>query len=67
MNTEHGRRFAVITGGSSGIGHEFAKVCAAEGFEVLIVAEQRGGGGVAAGRRGGSYGAAGRSLNLRRQ
>jgi uncharacterized protein len=35
-----GRRFAVITGGSSGIGYEFAKVCAAEGFEVLIVAEQ---------------------------
>jgi NAD(P)-dependent dehydrogenase (short-subunit alcohol dehydrogenase family) len=40
MNTDQGRRFAVITGGSSGIGYEFAKVCAAEGFEVLIVAEQ---------------------------
>jgi short-subunit dehydrogenase len=40
MNTDQGRRFAVITGGSSGIGYEFAKVCAAEGFEVLIIAEQ---------------------------
>jgi uncharacterized protein len=33
------RGFAVITGGSSGIGYEFAKVCAAENFEILIVAD----------------------------
>ena len=40
MNTYEGRKFAVITGGSSGIGYEFAKVCADENFEVLVVAEQ---------------------------
>ncbi len=40
MNTYEGRKFAVITGGSSGIGYEFAKVCAEENFEVLVVAEQ---------------------------
>ena len=39
MNTDAGRKFAVITGGSSGIGYEFAKVCAEENFEVLIVAD----------------------------
>jgi uncharacterized protein len=39
MDTDQGRRFAVITGGSSGIGYEFAKVCAEENFEVLIVAD----------------------------
>jgi uncharacterized protein len=39
MNTDVGRKFAVITGGSSGIGYEFAKVCAEENFEVLIVAD----------------------------
>jgi short-subunit dehydrogenase len=35
-----GRKFAVITGASSGIGYELAKVCAEENFEVLVVAEQ---------------------------
>lgn len=39
MNTDAGRKFAVITGGSTGIGYEFAKVCAEEDFEVLIVAD----------------------------
>ena len=39
MTTEESRKFAVITGGSSGIGYEFAKVCAEEKFEVLIVAD----------------------------
>jgi short-subunit dehydrogenase len=39
MTTDGGRKFAVITGGSSGIGYEFAKVCAEENFEVLIVAD----------------------------
>ena len=36
MNTYEGRKFAVITGGSSGIGYEFAKVCADENFEVAV-------------------------------
>ena len=40
MNTYEGRRFAVITGGSSGIGYEFAKLCAEENFDVLVVAER---------------------------
>ena len=40
MNTDDGRKFAVITGGSSGIGFEFAKVCAAENCDVLIIADQ---------------------------
>jgi uncharacterized protein len=39
MNTYEARKFAVITGASSGIGYEFAKVCIAENFEVLIVAD----------------------------
>jgi uncharacterized protein len=39
MTTDESRKFAVITGGSSGIGYEFAKVCAEEKFEVLIVAD----------------------------
>jgi uncharacterized protein len=39
MTNDESRRFAVITGGSSGIGYEFAKVCAEENFEVLIVAD----------------------------
>lgn len=40
MNTHGSRRFAVITGASSGIGYEFAKVCAGENFEVLLIADQ---------------------------
>ena len=39
MNIDEGRKFAVITGGSSGIGYEFAKVCAEQNLEVLIVAD----------------------------
>lgn len=35
-----GRKFAVITGASSGIGYEFAKACAGEGFDVMLIAEQ---------------------------
>src|SRR3954462_11636027 len=34
------RKFAVITGASSGIGYEFAKVCASENFDVFVVADQ---------------------------
>src|SRR5687768_13567706 len=33
------RKFAVITGASSGIGLELARVCAAHGFDVLVCAE----------------------------
>ena len=40
MNNTAGRKFAVITGGSSGIGYEFAKVCAEEDFGVLLIADQ---------------------------
>jgi hypothetical protein len=40
MNTHGSRKFAVITGASSGIGYEFAKVCARENFEVLVIADQ---------------------------
>jgi short-subunit dehydrogenase len=39
MNTYEGRKFAVITGASSGIGLEFAKVCAAENCDVMLIAE----------------------------
>ena len=40
MNNNADRKFAVITGGSSGIGYEFAKVCAEENFGVLLIADQ---------------------------
>jgi NAD(P)-dependent dehydrogenase (short-subunit alcohol dehydrogenase family) len=40
MNAHGSRKFAVITRGSSGIGYEFAKVCAGENFEVLVIADQ---------------------------
>ncbi|HKT83632.1 MAG TPA: SDR family NAD(P)-dependent oxidoreductase [Solirubrobacterales bacterium] len=39
MATEEKGRFAVVTGASSGIGFELAKVFAAEGFDLLIAAE----------------------------
>jgi short-subunit dehydrogenase len=39
MNTREDWKFAVITGASSGIGYEFAKVCAEENFQVLVVAD----------------------------
>ena len=31
---------AVVTGASSGIGYELARVCAQEGFELLVVAHE---------------------------
>ena len=40
MNNNADRKFAVITGGSSGIGYELAKVCAEENFGVLLIADQ---------------------------
>ncbi len=39
MGTVNKRKFAVITGASSGIGFELAKVCIANGFDVLVCAE----------------------------
>src|SRR5215216_1112555 len=39
MSTQQRRPFAVVTGASSGIGFELAKVLAEEGFDLLITAE----------------------------
>jgi short-subunit dehydrogenase len=39
MNHQRQRPFAVVTGASSGIGFELAKVLAEEGFDLLITAE----------------------------
>ncbi len=40
MGTEVKRKFAVVTGASSGIGFELAKQCLENGFDVLAVAEK---------------------------
>ncbi|HEY4179564.1 MAG TPA: SDR family NAD(P)-dependent oxidoreductase [Kofleriaceae bacterium] len=42
MATQSDRKFAVITGASSGIGFELAKQCVENGFDVLICAEDAG-------------------------
>jgi uncharacterized protein len=34
------RRFAVVTGASAGIGYELARICAEEGFDLVIAADQ---------------------------
>jgi short-subunit dehydrogenase len=39
MQGQEQRRFAVVTGASSGIGFELAKVFAEEGFDLLVTAE----------------------------
>lgn len=39
MESSHPKPLAVVTGASSGIGYELAKVFAAEGFDLLIAAE----------------------------
>jgi len=36
------RPFAIVTGASTGIGHELAKVCAQNGFDLLIAADEPG-------------------------
>jgi len=38
----NGSRLALVTGASSGIGYELARCCAADGFALLIVAEEAG-------------------------
>jgi short-subunit dehydrogenase len=42
MATRTSRKFAVVTGASSGIGYELAKQCLEHNFEVLICAEDSG-------------------------
>ncbi len=38
--TNNGRPFAIVTGASSGIGLELAKLCAQNGFDLLVAADQ---------------------------
>lgn len=38
--SQHARALAVVTGASSGIGYELAKVCAGNGFDLLVVADE---------------------------
>ena len=38
--TTNTRSFAIVTGASSGIGYELAKLCAENGFDLLIAADQ---------------------------
>ena len=38
--TENQGRFAIVTGASTGIGYELAKICANDGFDLLIAADQ---------------------------
>jgi len=41
VNTsDNARKFAVVTGASTGIGYELAKCCARDGFDLLIVANE---------------------------
>jgi short-subunit dehydrogenase len=42
MATETKRKFAVITGASSGIGYALARECLANGFDIMICAEDTG-------------------------
>lgn len=38
-NSSNSRRFAVVTGASSGIGYELAKLCARNGFDLVLAAD----------------------------
>jgi short-subunit dehydrogenase len=40
--TSNTRPFAIITGASTGIGYELAKICAQNGFDLLIAADEPG-------------------------
>jgi short-subunit dehydrogenase len=39
-NSAGGRPLAVVTGASAGIGYELAKICATEGYDLVIAADQ---------------------------
>jgi short-subunit dehydrogenase len=39
-SSDNARKFAVVTGASTGIGYELAKCCARDGFDLLIVADE---------------------------
>lgn len=47
MENSHAGSFAVVTGASSGIGYELAKLFVQDGFDVLLVAEDAGVGAAA--------------------
>lgn len=36
----HARPLAVVTGASAGIGYELAKICAQEGYDLVVAADQ---------------------------
>jgi short-subunit dehydrogenase len=40
VNSETERKFAIVTGASTGIGLELAKICARNGFDLLIAADE---------------------------
>lgn len=40
QNTSQTRPVAVVTGTSTGIGYELAKLCASNGFDLLIAADE---------------------------
>jgi len=37
--SDNARKFAIVTGASTGIGYELAKCCARDGFDLLIAAD----------------------------
>ena len=39
-NTDTSRKFAIVTGASVGIGYELAKLCARDGYDLLIAADE---------------------------
>ncbi len=39
MASDRSNKYAIVTGASSGIGYELAKICAREGFDLLVAAD----------------------------